>query len=144
MNSPNPEIVIPIDKIKSTFEYHLEIPNNNSILFSGKYGSGKTTFLKNYYNENKNINAFHLFPVNYQVADNKDIFELIKFDILTILIEKDWIVKDEKIGHSLSLQSYIMSDGANSVWSFLKELPKLGKVFKSSEKLIDFFDGFNK
>jgi hypothetical protein len=144
MDPTNSELFISIEKPLKYFQDHLKKPDNQRIIFSGHFGTGKTTFLRKFYEGSENVNVFHLYPVNYQVADNKDIFELIKFDILTILVEKDLVVKDEELGRFLTLQSYIMSDGANALWGFLKELPKLGKVFKSSEKLVDFFSTFNK
>lgn len=145
MVKDTPECFIPFDKMEKSFTDHLqEKPQNIRILFSGIYGSGKTTFLQDYFQKkNEKYNTFHLFPVNYQVADNKDVFELIKYDILTILMENEWLVKDEKLGEFLSLQSYIMNDGANLAWDILKQLPKLGKAFESIEKIASFVDNFN-
>lgn len=34
---------------KASFKYHLSIPNNNRILFSGKFGVGKSTFLDRFF-----------------------------------------------------------------------------------------------
>jgi hypothetical protein len=137
------ELFVPIEKAGEAFNEHLSLPNNNRILFSGKYGSGKTTFLKEFYKRRDNVNVFHLFPVNYQVSENKDIFDLIKFDILTILIEKDFMERDEEIGRSLVLQNYLMTKGANVVLKILENLPKVGKVIKHSGRFADFLLGFN-
>ncbi len=72
------------------FGNHLELPSNNRILFSGRYGTGKTTFLKWYFSDSeqaKKYNHIHLFPINYSVATNEDIFKYIKMDILIYLLE---------------------------------------------------------
>jgi len=143
MEQTTSELFVPMQKARDAFVEHLSLPNNNRILFSGKYGSGKTTFLKEFYKNENGINVFHLFPVNYQVAENNDIFELIKFDILTILIEKDLVERDEEIGRSLVLQNYLMTKGANVVLRILEDLPKLGKVMKHMEKFAQFLSGFN-
>ena len=69
-----------------SFEKHLESPDNHRIIFSAKYGEGKTYFLKNIFfssEENqKKYETVHLFSVNCAVASNEDIFELIKRDII--------------------------------------------------------------
>ncbi|MBU6196576.1 MAG: hypothetical protein KGO93_03290 [Cyanobacteria bacterium REEB446] len=81
-----------------SFEKHLESPDNHRIIFSAKYGEGKTYFLKNIFfssDENqKKYETVHLFPVNYAVASNEDIFELIKRDIITNLIQTDRFQSD--------------------------------------------------
>lgn len=65
------------------FEEHLLIENNFRIIFSGKFGIGKTFFLSNYFDDRSNIyNKFLISPVNYVVSSNEDIFELIKADII--------------------------------------------------------------
>ena len=72
------------------FEEHLNIPDNNRIIFSAKYGEGKTHYLKYFFQEEaftKKYEVIHLFPVNYSVATNEDIFELIKRDIIFHLIK---------------------------------------------------------
>lgn len=62
----------------------LQEENNNNIIFSGIYGIGKSYFINNFFNNqhsNKYIPIF-LTPINYSVANNEDIFEYIKADIL--------------------------------------------------------------
>lgn len=82
-------MLIPIDKELDAFKEHLNI--NERTIFSAKFGDGKTFFLnefkKKYSDEDKsNINEKYyfitLYPVNYSVAENQDIFEYIKRDIL--------------------------------------------------------------
>jgi hypothetical protein len=88
MNTENPseELLIPIDEPKKAFEEHLKLPFNDRIFFSGIYGIGKTTFLKKFFEESYDYQVIHLYPVNYSVAANEDIFELIKADILYELL----------------------------------------------------------
>jgi|GEM_PF-2236477 len=68
---------------------HLADRANDKIIFSGKFGTGKTTYLRKFEEENKEkYNIFHLNPVNYSVASNEDIFKLIKYDIIYELRRK--------------------------------------------------------
>ncbi|QIP15713.1 hypothetical protein G8759_25300 [Spirosoma aureum] len=71
----------------AAFDIHFSNPSNKRILFSGKFGSGKTYFLKEYFEAKKDqLNTFWLSPVKYSVGLNEDIFEYIKFDLALKLI----------------------------------------------------------
>lgn len=83
--------LIPIDKELDAFKEHLNI--NERTIFSAKFGDGKTFFLNEFkkkYSDKNNENIdekekyyfITLYPVNYSVAENQDIFEYIKRDIL--------------------------------------------------------------
>ncbi len=70
-----------------TFSEHLNLDDNNRILFSGKFGIGKTTFINHYFERNKDqYNVIHLYPINYSVLENEDVFKYIKYDILIGLL----------------------------------------------------------
>lgn len=75
-------------KLESKFENCLEDTSNSQILFSGPFGSGKTTFLKTYFETRNQYNVFRIFPVNYVLHENSDIFEILKYDIILELINK--------------------------------------------------------
>lgn len=69
------------------FRNHLDITPR--VIFSAKFGDGKTTFLKEFRENEKNNDYvfFTIHPINYPVASNDDIFEYIKRDILLQLAE---------------------------------------------------------
>ncbi|MGX7835563.1 hypothetical protein ACWKSR_10475, partial [Campylobacter fetus subsp. venerealis] len=73
---------------KKQFLAHLDLKNNYRIIFSGGFGTGKTYFLDDFFKEHVKYEAIHIYPVNYSVSSNEDIFELIKYDILFKLLEK--------------------------------------------------------
>ena len=77
---------ISIEKTSDRFALHLSVAGNLRIIFSGKYGFGKSYFLENFFRryEDKYYTVF-LSPVNYVISGNEDIFELIKADILKSL-----------------------------------------------------------
>ncbi|MFL9834550.1 P-loop NTPase fold protein [Chryseobacterium terrae] len=87
-----------IEKVFQKFENHLNVENNNRVVFSGKFGIGKSYFLNEFFNDEKyEKEYFPIFinPVNYSIASNEDIFELIKFDILFQILSRDVIVFDK-------------------------------------------------
>ena len=66
--------------------------DNTNIIFSGKFGIGKTYFINKFFEEHKDEYIYlYLSPVNYSIASNEDIFEYIKVDILLQLFEKTTI-----------------------------------------------------
>jgi hypothetical protein len=77
------------------FQNHIAPAENARIIFSGKYGMGKTTFLEKFFqidekesSASKKYEVIRLFPVNYSVGSNQDIFRYIKYDILIEFLRK--------------------------------------------------------
>lgn len=85
-----------IQDFKQVFE------NESRIIFSAKFGDGKSYFLNEFmksYDEKMNESYFiTLHPVNYVVEENRDVIEYIKRDILFQLI-KDNRIYDFKEGY---------------------------------------------
>lgn len=141
---------IPVDGIFNDFAENLEIEKNDNIFFSGKFGIGKTYFLKEFFNDNsEDYEIFHLFPVNYQIHKNEDILELMKYDILTELINKDSnIFKENKINDFIDLRNLIYVWGKDNsseiIKTILSNIPKLGKPLKDVSLLVDKFLYFKK
>ncbi|KAA9340734.1 hypothetical protein F0P94_04720 [Adhaeribacter soli] len=99
-----------IDGPAKDFATHLVQEGNDRIIFSARYGTGKTTFLNSFFKDQdrhcstfKRYNVIHLSPVNYSVATNEDIFKYIKFDILCKLVlnYKEIIIDNEKVVGSI-------------------------------------------
>src|SRR3989344_3600153 len=83
-------VKIPIDGLFAQFRDHLSSKNNGRVFFSGKFGIGKTYFLNEFFKNNlEKYEVFHLFPINYQINNNEDVIELLKYDILIELLKKD-------------------------------------------------------
>ncbi len=102
-----------MDSGSDSFEEKLR--NSTRMLFSAKFGTGKTTFLRYVFEDNKldsDYEAIFLSPVVYSIVPNSDILELIKFDIITELLSKypdciDNIEVDELFVCSLFLQEKV-------------------------------------
>lgn len=81
---------ISIQSESERFQQFLSEENNNNIIFSGIYGIGKSYFINDFFN-NQHTDKYIpivLTPIKYSVANNEDIFEYIKVDILLQLLEK--------------------------------------------------------
>ena len=73
-----------------TFDSLIRNEHVTNILVSGEFGSGKTTFLTHFFRKESvlvDYHSIHLYPVNYSVLSNQDIFRYIKYDILFELLK---------------------------------------------------------
>lgn len=129
------------------FSKHLNIENNERIIFSGKFGMGKSTFLEWYFSKQevcKRYNVIHLFPVNYSVATNEDIFRYIKYDIITELLNKNYQVEEADVKLDDILKTFFRKNSDKVAASIIYMIPLLGKqvvnAYDKIKPLIDIFD----
>ena len=102
--------IIPIDSAIKGFYNHL-LANPRTIL-SSKFGDGKSYFLESFKKTDFVKEQFvflTIYPVNYQVASNEDIFNLIKRDILFQLMLNDMISNNVIIPKDIALWAYIQN-----------------------------------
>ncbi len=140
------KLEVKTDKVFTDFKNHFELEGNKKILFSAKYGTGKSYFLNSFFLEEKikeKHNVITISPVNYSVSQNEDIFELIKADIIRnffldgtltfingdISFDKLTVVK-EYIKHSIKHPYKI---GKQLIYG----LAKLGSFGSGTEKGVD-------
>ncbi|MEC3966791.1 P-loop NTPase fold protein [Flagellimonas halotolerans] len=114
-----------IDPLKvpfDDFEKHINIEGNHRILFSGIYGTGKTWFLDKFFEvKNDKYASIHIKPVNYAIGSNKDIFELIKVDILFEILNRNEITFDEIELDNKLLAEYLILDRLGIIFPTLIE-----------------------
>ena len=145
-----PEFIIPIEGLFPKFESHLKIENNTRILFSGKFGIGKTYFLNDFFeNKKEDYEAFHLFPVNYQITSNENIIEFLKYDILAELLKKNKnIIQKNDYSNLIDFQRLFHLWGKDNFIETFKTgislIPKLGRPLKDVIELTENFWNFKK
>ena len=128
------EFYIPIDGAIENFRTHLL--SHPRTIFSAEFGDGKSYFLQKFIEEPSVKEQFvflKLFPVNYQVVENRDIFELIKYDLLFQLFLNGMIPEAEKLDNKLVLQLFCISHGQD----ILFELSKWAPMIASSSKQVE-------
>ena len=123
--------IIPIDDKLNLFAEYLA--NNDRAILSARFGDGKTFFLEELKKSlSKEYHFLTLYPVLYQVADNKDIFEYIKRDILIqLLMSGDIVLDDNKYSYIESIEGFlstnfnkIINDAISVVAPLLTFVPK--------------------
>ncbi len=134
------------------FETHISQKDNKRIIFSAPYGSGKTYFLEKFFEKFSGAyNPVFINPVKYSVSDNKDIFELVKVDIILQCLERgylkatksvsdfdkvsnEWFIKDNAITILAALAKAIPNistfDPASLVANVVISLPEIKKLHK--------------
>ena len=130
------------------FENHLRLENNRKIIFSGKFGTGKTTFIKKFFSEKKDYDVIHLYPINYSAFSNNDIFSYIKYDIIYEMLESEFIDFKNRDFDALKDGSQFAKENIFKLSSLLLLLiPKMGRQLsqfsKELESLIENFQKYN-
>ena len=129
-----------LDNKLDEFKNHLE--HADRMILSARFGDGKSFFLQKVREDKERFGEYEfitIYPVNYVVASNEDIFEYIKRDILIQLTRLGWL-------NSIDLNKLITSvfsfENFKEVISFLISCIPGGAVYK---KLLDkAFDISNK
>lgn len=117
--------IIPIDNKITEFVHHLD--SHPRTILSAKFGDGKTFFLSKFIKEKKKrFVSIVIHPVNYQVMDNKDIFDLIKRDILFQILKEGIIENDYVLTDSQMAALFIQNNGLSIAEMFLPYLSTLG------------------
>lgn len=120
---------IPVDDAMQRFEDHLL--SHDMVVLSAKFGDGKTFFL-NKFKEKCMIDAespfvfITLYPVNYQVLGNKDIFELIKHDVLLQILQAGIIDVNYEVTDRMAFEFYVQSHFCTVGESFFAMLKSCG------------------
>ena len=121
-------IDISIKEEKTRFDNFLKEDGNTNIIFSGKFGVGKTYFINEFFNDpDCGFQRLYISPVNYSIANNEDIFEYIKVNILFQLLEKNYCaLENKKPNLSARLLSYVKNNGKEIIQDLLEKSASIG------------------
>lgn len=131
------DFLIPVDSAIRDFQEHL-LCHPRTIL-SAKYGDGKSFFLNAFEKDKEVRKKFKLitvYPINYQVLENQDVFDVIKYDILLQMGLNDML--DESIDISsrdaflfcLKTKGMDLVDSLFEVASGIEGAPKVKAIGK--------------
>ena len=122
--------IIPLDGTIKEFEKHLK--SHPRTILSARYGDGKSFFLASAQKKLKNRYAFLIiYPVNYQVADNQDIFEYIKRDLLFQMYSEGMVPDTYEIPDDIASYFFLV----NNWKDFAEEILKTISHFDSSNTI---------
>lgn len=131
----------PLDEYLDKFDKHLCI--NERTILSAKFGDGKSYFLNQFKKDyDSQYHFITLYPVNYSVAENDDIFEYIKRDIMLQLAQSDIL---SNIDFTTIADTIFSWENAKGVASFLLSALPQGELFnKILAKINLFYDEYEK
>ena len=139
------DLYIPVDDAIREFRRHL-LSHPRTIL-SAKYGDGKSFFLQEFEKDKKVQEKFvllKLYPVNYQVVENKDIFNLIKYDLLFQLFDKGLLDETQEISSLNLFYTYIRSKDKDIIQFLCEMAAVVGLLPKQFGSIIDKADQVKK
>jgi hypothetical protein len=136
---------VPIDHLKEDFSAFLSRESNRRLIFSGVFGTGKTYFLKKFFADSDNYVALHLYPTNYAISSNRDVIQLIKYDMLYELIQYPEI-RFEKIEPTFFEALFFLKDDLPSLMRrFASKVATIGKFVSGIDtRLRVMFAGLEK
>ena len=118
------------DQVAKEFNNHLQLSDNKRILFSGKFGVGKSSFLNYYFDSPENklkYEVFNISPVDYSAASDDDIILYLKYDLVNLLTERYPDVIDKTTVSMLTAGSvYFQYNFVQLLSSLLLVLPYFG------------------
>lgn len=151
INMEKDDEMIPIDLHLADFKQYLDA--NSRCILSAKFGNGKSYFINQFIDKYSDEYLFiPIYPVNYQVMDNKDIFELIKRDILIRLLSSD-LIDVENINFSTAFLCYhfFVNNATGTILDILELIPdmnlygidiKVGNVIKKVRSIKEKYDAW--
>lgn len=126
INNRPDDYYINTSEIIEDFHEHIKPQHNKRILFSAPFGAGKTYFLEQFFKTQEDYIAVKLYPVDYSVSSNEDIFELIKHDLLVYLMENfSQEIALEKDDVDLLIAGKLWFESKLDIFPFLPTLTKL-------------------
>lgn len=150
----DPELYIPVDDTIKDFIGHL-MAHPRTIL-SAKFGDGKTYFLQKFHDDkyvHDHFRILTLYPINYQVADNKDIFDLIKYDLLLQLIQNKMVSEEYEVRDDIIASFFLQHNnvdvlnmvltGVNMVSPGIQEVSALIHALQCTKLFKSFFGKYN-
>ena len=120
------KFLIPIDDEIKSFHHHLD--SHDRTILSAKFGDGKSFFISHFMDDEEvkeHYTFLTIFPVNYQVVENRDIFDLIKRDILLQMFIKGVIDTEVEISDVQAFALYLQCKPLSFFESFLPLITEL-------------------
>ena len=134
--------IISVDAHLQSFKQYIE--NNNRAILSARFGDGKSFFLNEFQTKYSSDYEFlTLYPVNYQVADNKDVFEYIKRDILLQLLNMVEL-EESDFSESMYLYSYMNDNAYDLISDLLGSVRYVGKAIEILMKNLQKYEEYKK
>jgi hypothetical protein len=129
------DLKIPIDDAIERFHGHLL--SHPRTIFSAGFGEGKSYFLERCNSDMSDVRFITIYPINYQVLENKDIFDVMKRDILFQLFLNGIITPKSAISESVAAYFFIQENITDCAEWLAKGLLNIAYPQSLSYKIYD-------
>lgn len=146
------EEMIDVEPMCERFKRYIEV--DNRCILSAKFGDGKSYFLSQFIKKYSDECLFiTIYPVNYQVMENREIFELIKRDILLRLLSEK-VISTKNIDYTSSFKcAYYLRENFGKVFdNLIAMIPQfnfsgfdidIGNIYKGIRKIKEGYQKWN-
>lgn len=131
------DFFVPVDDAIANFGKHLKAYPRT--ILSSKFGDGKSFFIQKLKNDpelSKKYEFLTIYPVSYQVVGNKDIFEILKRDILFQLMLHGMISGNVKLTESEAFSWFLYNKGGSLLMDIIPYLAEVGLEKDESIKVL--------
>ena len=131
------DFIVPVYGAIADFGKHLKAYPRT--ILSSKFGDGKSYFIQKIKNDpelRKKYEFLTIYPVNYQVVGNKDIFEILKRDILFQLMLHGMISGNVKLTESEAFSWFVYNKGGSLLMDLIPYLAEVGLEKEESVKVL--------
>lgn len=148
MEKEKEKFELDISSEKKRFKDHLELVDNNQIIFSGIFGIGKTYFLDSFFKQElESYETIKISPVNYSISSSDDIIDYIKYDIIFQLLSKNIDFEKTNFSEGLTSQMYIRENFKDVMKILANNASKISKpfstIFKSLKEIKEKIEKHN-
>lgn len=133
---------IPVNDAIVDFYRHLNAYPRT--ILSSKFGDGKSYFLQKVKEDPELRSKYEfltIYPVNYQVVGNKDIFEILKRDILFQLMLHDMISGNVRLTEAEAWSWYVYKKGGSLLLDLMPYIAEIGFEKEDSVKILAALKG---
>lgn len=131
------EFQVPVGSAIADFGKHLKAYPRT--ILSSKFGDGKSYFIQKIKNDpelSQEYEFLTIYPVNYQVVGNKDIFEILKRDILFQLMLHKMISGNVKLKESEAFSWFVKNKGGSLLMDLIPYIAEVGLETEESIKVL--------
>lgn len=131
------DFIVPVGGAIIDFAKHIKAYPRT--ILSSKFGDGKSYFIEKIKKDPelaKDYEFLTIYPVNYQVVGNKDIFEILKRDILFQLMLHGMISGNVKLTEAEAFSWFVFKKGGSLMMDLLPYLAEVGLEKEESVKVL--------
>ena len=136
------DFIVPVDGAIAEFGKHLNAYPRT--ILSSKFGDAKSYFIQKIKHDpelSERYEFLTIYPVNYQVVGNKDIFEILKRDILFQIMLHEMISDNVRLTEAEAFSLFLYQKGGSLLYDLMPYIAEVGLEKDDCKKLLTVMKG---